>query len=231
MAWPLVAFALMLSTSQGVYGIFNTTSIIIHPEGFSIYPCLQVDHREQDIDSALMGLWYVIEIIQHKDEPQNRGTMVSDICPKISLYKTSPKHIKLVWHERAGDVHYTFQLTDPENSGFWITWSLQNGSMLNKSYKQFAGSVQVIDAQPNRMVLTFCSNTNNRTHYSIVMVRNITVHHDTQEIHRSLQNYRLPEVGTRLTCRDPPEPDSASLRLSSAMVVLPATLLLLSRLI
>jgi len=230
MAWLAAVSLAVLSATQAVHGILNTTSVIVHNEGWSIYPCLQFDHREQEMDSAMMGLWYVIEIIQHTDDPHNRGQAMSDICPKVNLYKTSPEYIKLIWHEKAGDLHYTFRLTDPENSGFWITWSLQNGSMLNKAYKQFAGSVQVLDAQPNRMVLTFCSKANNHTHYSVVMVRNITIQHNTQDIHRTLQHYNLPERSVRLTCRDPPDPDSASRHVSAVAIVLPTILLLVSRL-
>lgn len=78
-----------------------------------------------------MGLWYVIETIEHRDDPNRGGIYKSDKCPKINLYKVPPSDVKLVWQERDGDIHYTFKMTDPENEGFWLAWGRQTGWYYN----------------------------------------------------------------------------------------------------
>lgn len=100
-----------------------------------------------------------------------------------------------------------------------IVVCLSSGSMLSKVNEQFAGSVQVIEASPSRLVLTFCSF--NRVHYSLIMVRNVSVPHDNLalETRAKLIQYGLPEISVRQTCQD-------STGVSSLSTSIPALILL-----
>lgn len=111
---------------------------------------------------------------------------------------------------------------------------LWTGSMLNKMYNQFSGSVQVLEANPSRMVLTFCSSqppssqpaSDSRRHYSVIMVRNVTIPQDTRDTHQTLSNFRLPELGVQRFCRNEHGSD-ATIFLPSLSIILTSVFFLL----
>ncbi|KAG8311316.1 uncharacterized protein LOC124359924 [Homalodisca vitripennis] len=217
----------VLSATHIVHGIMNTTSIVSLPD-ITVYPCLQLNHREPTLERSMLGVWYVIEIIHHRDDPRSRGLQISDACPRLNLINDFKDIVKLIWYEKAGDIHYTFKMTDPENGGWWMVWRRQEGSMVNKlGYEQFAGSVQVMEAHSTNMVLTFCAT--NQVHFSVVLIRNISYVPDTRDVHQKLTTYGLQEFGVRQTCRNQTAPDSAIQSLPNLLVVLTAALLLTFR--
>uniref|UniRef100_A0A1B6LWZ7 Lipocalin/cytosolic fatty-acid binding domain-containing protein n=1 Tax=Graphocephala atropunctata TaxID=36148 RepID=A0A1B6LWZ7_9HEMI len=217
----------VVSAFQVVHGILNSTSII-NVNNITVYSCLQINHIEPKVERNMLGIWYVIEIIQHKDDPRNRGLQITDVCPKLNLISESESIVKLNWHEKAGDIYYTFKTADPENGGWWLVWRKQEGSMVTKAgYEQFAGTVQVLESQATRMVLTFCAN--NLVHYSVVLVRNTTYVPEMLDVHQTLLNYGLPEIGVRQTCRNQTTPNAAGQSLPTLLFIVASALFLAFR--
>uniref|UniRef100_A0A1B6G7P8 Lipocalin/cytosolic fatty-acid binding domain-containing protein n=2 Tax=Cuerna arida TaxID=1464854 RepID=A0A1B6G7P8_9HEMI len=228
MTW-LCLLAALLAT-QIAHGIMNSTSIITLDDGMQVYPCLQLNHRVPTLERYMLGVWYAIEIIQHRDDPSSRGLQITDSCPRLNVINelNNKGIVQLIWYEKAGDIHYTFKMTDPDNGGWWMVWKKQDGSMVNKlGFEQFAGTVQVMEAQDTKMVLTFCAT--NQVHFSVVMIRNISYVPDTRDVHQKLSTYGLQEFGVRQTCRNQTSPDSAIQSLPNLLIVLTTALLLTFR--
>lgn len=75
------------------------------------------------------------------------------------------------------------------------------GSMLQRPYRQFAGTVQVMKAVSTHVVLTFCSP--NSEHYSVVLSREKELSKsELRSVNSMLQRRKLTQVGIREACRD-----------------------------
>lgn len=149
----------------------------------------------------LMGLWYGVEVIHHRDDPRHRGIVVVDSCPVLHLSAAGPQELRLIWDERAGLVEYHFRIPDMNNPGFWMSSGPQNGSLLQRPYKQFAGTVQVMKAVSTHVVLTFCSP--NSEHYSVVLSREkLLSKMELRSVNNMLQRRGLNQVGIKEACRD-----------------------------
>jgi len=77
-----------------------------------------------------------------------------------------------VWSERDNNLEYTFNYTT-DSPGIWSNIGDQRGSLvtLNK-YTQFSGTVQVVKAVNDHLVLTFCGNDVKSSLYTVVLTRN-----------------------------------------------------------
>lgn len=80
------------------------------------------------------------------------------------------KKIKIMWDEAGVSTEYIlkYNITAP---GFWISSGPQNGSLLDPKYSHFAGTVQVIKAVGNHLVLTFCHTMPEQQLFSILLAR------------------------------------------------------------
>lgn len=77
-----------------------------------------------------MGKWYVVEVLQHKVDPQKpvSDLYFVDTCPFVELRPLEPSSLRLLWTEEAGNLEYTFRIPDISRTpGVWISSSTQNG--------------------------------------------------------------------------------------------------------
>lgn len=81
------------------------------------------------------------------------------------------RYLRLVWSEKDDNIEYNFNYT-MNHPGLWTNVGEQRGSMvaLNK-YSQFTGTVQVVKAVSDHLVLTFCSSDVHHSIYTIVLSR------------------------------------------------------------
>lgn len=80
-----------------------------------------------------MGKWYVVEVLQHREDPMKpvSGTYIVDMCPIVMLKPFEYSSLKLLWSEEAGNVEYFFRIPDiTRRKGFWRTITEQNGKIL-----------------------------------------------------------------------------------------------------
>lgn len=141
----------------------------------------------------ILGEWYGSEIIAHTES--SPGTYYYDTCVLIRLtditqqmaatttersYKKSPhvrqeppnRFLHLLWDERKKNlnVEYTLNYTEA-NPGLWFSVGDQSGSMLDLQYQQFRGTIQVIKAVHDHIVLTFCDFNVNSGFFTVVLTR------------------------------------------------------------
>ncbi|SPP85383.1 uncharacterized protein LOC117586879 [Drosophila guanche] len=81
-------------------------------------------------------------------------------------------YLRLVWSERDNNLEYTFNYTT-RTPGQWSNIGDQRGSLVTlNSYTQFTGTVQVVKAVNDHLVLTFCGNDVKSSIYTVVLSRN-----------------------------------------------------------
>lgn len=82
------------------------------------------------------------------------------------------KFLRLVWSERDNNLEYTFNYSTSA-PGKWSNIGDQRGSLVSlNSYTQFTGTVQVVKAVNDHLVLTFCGNDVKSSIYTVVLTRN-----------------------------------------------------------
>ncbi|XP_017071770.1 uncharacterized protein LOC108108278 [Drosophila eugracilis] len=82
------------------------------------------------------------------------------------------KFLRLVWSERDNNLEYTFNYST-STPGQWSNIGDQRGSLVTlNSYTQFTGTVQVVKAVNDHLVLTFCGNDVKSSIYTVVLTRN-----------------------------------------------------------
>ncbi|KOC61366.1 hypothetical protein WH47_06043, partial [Habropoda laboriosa] len=157
----------------------------------------------------IMGKWYVVEVLGHKVDPFKpiTGTFVVDSCPIVKLRAVENSSnffssLRLLWTEEAGNLEYTFRIPDiSRKPGFWISTSLQNGTLVKMVYNQFTGNVHVMKAVASNMVLTFCSRSPDNQLYSLLLSReHILQLSDKRGVHNLLSRRGLKIVSIRETC-------------------------------
>ena len=81
------------------------------------------------------------------------------------------RYLRLIWSEKDDNIEYNFNYT-MNHPGLWTNIGEQRGSMvaLNK-YSQFTGTVQVVKAVSDHLVLTFCSSDMHHSIYTVVLSR------------------------------------------------------------
>ncbi|CAD1477162.1 unnamed protein product [Heterotrigona itama] len=157
-----------------------------------------------------MGKWYVVEVLEHKvdpSKPTGGGLIIIDSCPIVNLrgVENSSKFfssLRLLWTEHVGNLEYTFRIPDiSRKPGFWVSTSLQNGTLVERQYNQFAGNVHVMKAVASDMVLTFCSRSPDNQLYSLLLSReHILQKNDKRGVHNLLIRRGLKIINIRETC-------------------------------
>ncbi|KAL7733724.1 hypothetical protein ACLKA6_011459 [Drosophila palustris] len=95
-----------------------------------------------------------------------------DYQQQQQLQRQRTKYLRLVWSERDNNLEYTFNYTT-DAPGVWSNIGDQRGSLVTlNSYTQFTGTVQVVKAVNDHLVLTFCGNDVKSSIYTVVLTRN-----------------------------------------------------------
>ncbi|XP_043789649.1 uncharacterized protein LOC122713353 [Apis laboriosa] len=175
---------------------------------YSILKCPDLNSQEEIDLNEIMGKWYVVEVLEHKVDPSKTiGSYKVNSCPivKLRAVENTSKYfssLRLLWTEEIGDLEYTFRIPDVSRKpGFWISTSVQNGTLVERGYKQFSGNVHVMKAVASDMVLTFCSRNPDNQLYSLLLSReHILQKSDKRGVHNLLNRRGLKIINIRETC-------------------------------
>ncbi|XP_011303971.1 uncharacterized protein [Fopius arisanus] len=192
--------------------------------------------RDLDLD-GIIGKWYVIEILHHRasptlPSPTRIPPIVQDTCPIVGIRRgrreeRSGEILRLLWTEGMGTIEYTFEVTDLKNDpGYWRSSGRQNGTLTedpNKNYSQFKGTVHVMKAVMQEMLLTFCSGYQGNQFYSILLGRQHKLERGTKSIHELLEHRKIMISSVQSTCA---KGTGASIQGSNTVVILMATIAL-----
>lgn len=85
--------------------------------------------------------------------------------------RNSARYLRLIWSESDKNLEYMFNYTE-RSPGLWTNIGEQRGSLVAlNSYNQFTGTVQVVKAVNDHLVLTFCGNDMSSSIYTLVLSR------------------------------------------------------------
>uniref|UniRef100_A0A2M3ZEH9 Putative secreted peptide n=1 Tax=Anopheles braziliensis TaxID=58242 RepID=A0A2M3ZEH9_9DIPT len=146
---------------------------------------------------------------------------------QYQLQAQSMRYLRLIWDESEHTLEYTLRYNS-SRPGFWISSSPQSGSMIQLQYVQFTGTVQVLKAINNQLVLTFCQSIPSGQLFTIVLSRIPMglAPEEIQSIRNMLRRRGLPATSVRKVCqsgafRSDPVSVGVLLLLLSALSFLP----------
>ncbi|XP_055378848.1 uncharacterized protein LOC129610331 [Condylostylus longicornis] len=155
--------------------------------------CMNVNPQKGlDIDKIL-GKWYGNDIIEHAGFSTDPGVYYYDTCAEITIYNVRFANfankkissindeillLELTWEERGyydsetTIIEYALQF-NRATPGFWVTVDKQKGFSPALKYNQFNGTIQVVKAVKDQLVLTFCGLKLGESFFSIILTRNL----------------------------------------------------------
>ncbi|ETN60586.1 hypothetical protein AND_007786 [Anopheles darlingi] len=121
---------------------------------------------------------------------------------QYQLHSQSMRYLRLIWDESEHTLEYTLRYNS-SRPGFWISSSPQSGSMIQLQYVQFTGTVQVLKAINNQLVLTFCQSIPSGQLFTIVLSRIPMglAPEEIQSIRNLLRRRGLPATSVRKVCQ------------------------------
>uniref|UniRef100_A0ABD2XJA4 Lipocalin/cytosolic fatty-acid binding domain-containing protein n=2 Tax=Trichogramma kaykai TaxID=54128 RepID=A0ABD2XJA4_9HYME len=184
--------------------------------------CSELKAQEHLDLNEMMGKWYVVEVIEHRREASwasptlpsgAQQHFVIDACPIVHLraletrggrQQAGPPRISLLWDEAAGNLEYTFWVSQNRGPGVWNSDIIQNGTLTHKStYKQFVGTVHVMKAVASHMVVTFCTRGGEGHMFSLLLGREHRLpKNDLRGIRKLLERRNLQLLVTRESCHN-----------------------------
>lgn len=111
------------------------------------------------------------------------------------------RFLRLIWEEKDSSLEYTLRFND-SRPGFWVSSAPQSGSMIQKSYSHFTGTIQVLKAINTQLVLTFCQSLQDSQLFSVVLSRQPMglSPEENQSIRNLLRRRNLSTVSVRKVC-------------------------------
>ncbi|XP_063545860.1 uncharacterized protein LOC134753847 [Cydia strobilella] len=218
-------------------------------QGFSSYEFPFVrNNRDYCINRApqtgiwverLMGMWYGVELVQHLagdtrvdygrtcivihiSEPKDRihsHRQLHHVEALNAQFRQMYRHLRLVWDEEGQTVEYALYFNN-NSAGYWQAFGGQNGSLSQRStYRQFTGTVQVLKAVNDHLVLNFCqegTNGQSAELYSVLFTRDplSMTRWEVESVHSLLQNKNLSVASRRMVCGNGAEAPAYSVLLS-----------------
>ncbi|CAH2268748.1 uncharacterized protein LOC120623409 isoform X2 [Pararge aegeria] len=210
------------------------------------------DHEYDSLDIRdVTGKWRAVELYMHLSK---EGVKRYETCPKITVWETDEiphtttfgpstenqlyhvqsimakfnqqhRHLRLLWDENGHMTEYSLFFRN-ESAGYWETFDKQNGSLAARPhYQQFTGTVQVLKAVKDHLVLNFCQAASNGAPaqlYSVLFSREpgpmpqwaITA------VHNLLQTKNLSIASRRMVCGNGADKPMLSLLFSFMSCVL-----------
>lgn len=133
--------------------------------------------------------------------------------------QTSFRYLRLIWDEKDHTLEYTLRFNS-SRPGFWISSAPQSGTMIQLPYVQFTGTVQVLKAINNQLVLTFCQSIPGGQLFSVVLTRQPMglSPEENQSIRNFLRRKHLSTTSMRKVCFSTAT-NRASLGIATSIVV------------
>ncbi|CAG4923932.1 unnamed protein product [Colias eurytheme] len=176
------------------------------------------------IDS-LTGMWYGVELIQHlagdsrveyarscivihisepNDKPSTDGQLYH-VQALNAKFRQDYRNLRLLWDEAGQSIEYALYFRN-DSAGYWQAFDVQNGTLAARpSYQQFTGTVQVLKAVNDHLVLNFCQEGTTNVPaqlYSVLFSREPgqMARWEIDSVHSMLQNKKLSVASRRMVC-------------------------------
>ncbi|XP_053681017.1 uncharacterized protein LOC128731889 [Anopheles nili] len=115
----------------------------------------------------------------------------------------SMRLLRLIWDESENTLEYTLRY-NTSRPGFWLSAAPQSGSLAQLQYVQFTGTVQVLKAINNQLVLNFCQSLPGGQQFTVVLSR-LPMGlgpEDIQSIRNMLRRRGLSTMSIRKVCQN-----------------------------
>lgn len=227
-------------TAQGNSGIYNATGV----------KCVR-EHLYDSLDiSKVLGKWKVRELYMHLSK---EGVNVYNSCPEVKIwedpyfptttlgpstenqlfhvqhinakFRHEYRHLRLLWDEAGQTIEYSLYFKN-DSAGYWQVFDGQNGTLpARPSYHQFSGTVQVLKAVNDHLLLNFCQdqvNGKSAQLYSVLFSREpgFMERWELDSVHALLQNKKLSVASRRMVCGNSADKPILSLASSVILIVL-----------
>uniref|UniRef100_A0A182VY76 Lipocalin/cytosolic fatty-acid binding domain-containing protein n=1 Tax=Anopheles minimus TaxID=112268 RepID=A0A182VY76_9DIPT len=141
-------------------------------------------------------------------------------------YQQEPRtmrKLRLIWDESEHTLEYTLRY-NTSKPGFWISAAPQSGSMVQLQYVQFTGTVQVLKAINNQLVLNFCQSLPGGQLFTVVLSRMPMGlgPEDIQSIRNLLRRRGLSTNSVRKVCQNGAFRSDVSVIALAAMAIVTA---------
>ncbi|CAH0600434.1 unnamed protein product [Chrysodeixis includens] len=197
----------------------------------------------------LMGMWYGVEFVQHlagdsrvdyartcivihisepRDYPSTENQLfhVQHINAK---FRQEYRHLRLLWDEAGETIEYSLYFRN-DSTGYWQVFDGQNGTLAAlPKYRQFSGSIQVLKAVNDHLLLNFCQDSVNGKSpqlYSVLFSREpgFMAEWELNSVHALLQNKKLSVASRRMVCGNSADRPIVSLASSLILLLLAYTI-------
>ncbi|XP_004526792.1 probable transcription-associated protein 1 [Ceratitis capitata] len=165
---------------EQITGLWYGNEIIVHTQdipGVYEYQSCVIIHLN-DITEQMRNHYsssqYAQQYNQRRSQDQQQQQQQQQ--HQIQLHNTynersAPRYLRLIWSESDNNLEYMFNYTE-RSPGLWKNIAEQRGSLVALNpYKQFTGTVQVVKAVNDHLVLTFCGNDMASSIYTLVLSR------------------------------------------------------------
>ncbi|XP_030027083.2 uncharacterized protein LOC115445120 [Manduca sexta] len=193
---------------------------------------------------SLMGMWYGVEFIQHLagdsrvdyartcivvhiSEPMDRPSTENQLFHVQHMnarFRHEYRHLRLLWDEAGHTIEYALYFRN-DSAGYWQILDGQNGTLpARPNYQQFSGTIQVLKAVNDHLVLNFCQEPiqgRSAQLYSVLFSREPgrMARWEIESVHSMLQNKKLSVASRRMVCGNSADRPLISFVLSSVMSV------------
>ncbi|XP_032512973.2 uncharacterized protein LOC116766932 [Danaus plexippus] len=174
---------------------------------------------------SLTGMWYGVEFIQHlagdarvdydrtcivihisepADQP-NTENPPHHVQHMTARFHQEFRNLRLLWDEAGQTIEYAMYFRN-DSAGYWQVFHGQNGTLtIRPNYQQFDGTVQVLKAVNDHLVLNFCQEASNGRPaqlYTVLFSREpgAMLRWEIESVHALLQNKKLSVASRRMVC-------------------------------
>ncbi|CAB3231388.1 unnamed protein product [Arctia plantaginis] len=200
------------------------------------------------------GKWKVLELYLHLS---NEGVNEYKSCPVVNIWEEAQfpsttfgpstenqlfhvqhinakfrqeyRHLRVLWDEGGNTIEYSLYFKN-DSAGYWQVFDGQNGTLTTLSkYKQFSGTIQVLKAANDHLVLNFCQegvSGKSAQLYSVLFSREpgVMERWELDSVHSMLQNKKLSIASRRMVCGNSAEKPVVSIVSSVIMFLLAYTI-------
>lgn len=101
---------------------------------------------------------------------QNQQNQQQNYNYQWQQQQQNTRHLLLIWEEKEHTLEYKLRF-NKSRAGFWMSSGPQEGTMIKLPYVHFSGTVQVLKAVSNQLVLTFCQSLPGSQLFTVVLSR------------------------------------------------------------
>ncbi|XP_026726602.1 uncharacterized protein LOC113493027 [Trichoplusia ni] len=145
-----------------------------------------------------------------------------------AIFWRENRRLRVLWEEAGLTIDYSLYFRN-ESAGYWRVSDKQNGGIEQPRYQLFSGSIQVLKATNDLLLLNFCQESveGKPPHlYSVLLSRktSLIAEEELNSVHELLQNKNLSVASRRIVCKSSADRSGVSSTSSFILLLLAYTM-------